>query len=382
MTIIKRLLVSVISLALLSGCWDSKEIEKMAYVTALGFDYVDGKYKAYAQILNFANIAKNESLEIGKVVPVWIGLGEGRTVSEAASSLYSTAQERVFWGHVRTIVCSENLLKQEGKIQQVYSTVNRYREIRYNVLIYGTKESIAKIFALKSLLNAAPIESILSTPQKVYEQFSIIKPEYGYKVIADSSEGSGSVIIPSLAIDTGTWLEDEKKKSLLKTNGAFMLRHNKLLGWMSEEDLRGVRWLQRDIDRVPTNVPNTEDPIANVVIIKPRHAIVTKVVKGEVQYNVKVSANIYLNELIEPTPNATLKRDTAKVIASEIRNSYNKGLAIQSDVLNLENSLFRSNIKKWKELQPNNEFLLTEDSLHDIEVKVHIIHSGKYKSSK
>ncbi|OAB40200.1 Ger(x)C family spore germination protein [Paenibacillus antarcticus] len=383
MSILKRLLISVLALAVLSGCWDSKEIENMAYVTALGFDYEDGKYKAYAQVLNFSNIAKNESAETGKNVPTWIGQGEGHTISESVDSLYATAQQRVFWGHVRTIVCSENLLKQATKIQDVYSAVNRYREIRYNILVYGTKEPIAKLFAIKSLLNYSPIESILSTPEQVFKQFSIIKPVYGYKFIANSTEGSGSCILPSLSIDKKTWLEDAKKIPLLRMNGAYMLRNLKLLGWLSEEDLKGARWLERGINRVPTNVPDTEDPKANVVIIKPHNAITSKVVDGKVQYNVKVSVEAYLNELLEPLSSATIKKETAKVIVAQIRSTYMKGLAIKSDVLNLEDSLYRSNNKKWKELhQHEDTFLLTEDSLQDIEVKVHIIHAGKYKTKR
>lgn len=383
MRMLRILLGSIICLALLSGCWDSKEIDKMAYVTALGFDYVDGKYKAYAQVLNFANIAKNEGAEMGKVVPVWIGEGEGMTISEATSSLYATAQERVFWGHVRTIVFSNNLLKEPNKMQEAYKAINRYREIRYNILIYGTKEPISTIFALKSLLNASPIESILSTPQQVFKQFSIIKPTYGYKVIADSTEGNGSVIIPSLAIDKDTWKEDEKNKSLLRINGAYLLSHNKLNGWLSEEELKGTRWLGKDIDRVPTNIPDSEDPIGNVVIIKPHNVINPKIVNDQVLYNLKISAEVYLNEISEPLPNAVIKKETAKVMESQIRKTYKKGLEIKSDVLNLEESLFRSNNKIWKKLhQERGDFILTEDSLHDIEVKIHIIHSGKYKQTK
>lgn len=384
MNILKRLLGCVISLALLSGCWDSKEIEKMAYVTALGIDYVDGEYKTYAQVLNFANIAKNEAMEIGKAVPTWIGQGKGKTVSQAVSSLYDTAQERVFWGHVRTIVFSENLLKSGEKIQEAYSSVNRYREIRYNILIYGTKEPIAKIFALKSLLNFSPIESILSTPEQVFEQFSIIKPKYLYKVIADSTEGSGSTMIPSLSIDKKTWLEDEEEKPLLKMNGAYLLSHNKYLGWLSSEDLKGARWVQKGIDRVPTNVPETGEPMISIVIIKPRNVIIPKIVDGEVQYNVKITVEAYLDEVIEPLSDTIIKKETAKELISQIRKTYEKGLSIKCDALNLEDSLYRSNSKKWNELHKGNAsaFLLTKDSLQDIEVKVHVIHSGKYKFNK
>ncbi|HEY2493188.1 MAG TPA: Ger(x)C family spore germination protein [Paenibacillus sp.] len=378
---LRRLFGIFISLALLSGCWDSKEIQNIAYVTALGFDYVDGKYKAYAQVLNFSNIAKTEALEIGKIVPSWIGQGEGKTVTESMSSLYSTSQQRVLWGHVRTIIYSENLLKQT-KIQNIYSAINRYREIRYNILMYGTKEPITKIFAQKSLLNFSPIESILSTPEQVYSQLSFIKPVYGYEVIADSNEGGGSCMLPSLAIDNKTWLEDEKKKSMLKMNGAYMLKNHKLAGWLSEEDLKGSRWLDRDLERTLTNVPDTEDPVATVVLINPHNAITPIIVDGKVHYDVKITVRAYLDELIESISEPNLEKETAKVLVSQIRNTFNKGLTIKSDVLNLENSLYRSNPHKWHELHHEKEdaFLLTKDSLHNVEVKVHFIHSGKYKS--
>lgn len=381
MSILKRLLGCIISLALLSGCWDAKEIEKMAYVTALGIDYVDGQYITYAQVLNFSNIAKNEAMEVGKAVPTWIGQGKGKTVSQSVSSIYNTAQERVFWGHVRAIVFSENLLKSGEKIQEAYSSVNRYREIRYNILFYGTKEPIAKLFALKSLLNFSPIESILSTPQQVFEQFSIIKPKYVYKLIADSTEGSGSNMIPSLSIDKKVWLEDEEEKPLLKMNGAYLLSHNEYLGWLSADDLKGARWLQKGIDRIPTNIPDSKEPMANVVIIKPRNAIIPKIVDGEVQYNVKITVDAYLNEVMEPLSDTIIKIETAKELVSQIRKTYEKGLSIKSDTLNLEDSLYRSHSKKWNELHKGNpsSFVLTKDSLQDIEVKVHVIHSGKYK---
>jgi spore germination protein KC len=383
MIILKRLLGSVISLALLSGCWDSKDIEKMSYVTALGVDYVDGKYITYAQVLNFANIAKTESMELGKVVPVWIGRGEGNTVAKSVSALYSSAQERIVLGHVRTIVVSENLLQVGSRIEEVYITANRFREVRYNILVYGTKEPIAKLFALKSILNFSPIESILSTPEDIYKQYSSIKPVYGFKFIADTTEGSGSCMLPSLSIDKESWSEDEKKTPLLKLSGAYILSHHTLRGWLSAEDLKGSLWLQRSTIRVPTNIPDTDNPVAGGIILKPRYAISPKIIGGEVQYNVKVTVDFLLSELIDPVPDSTIKKETANVIISQIRNTYKKGLEIESDVLNLENTLFRSNNKKWKEIHPNKEtFELTEDSLHEIEVKVQVIHSGKYKSRK
>jgi hypothetical protein len=42
----------------LSGCWDMKSIQDTNYVAALGFDFQDGKYVVYAQLLDFSNVSK------------------------------------------------------------------------------------------------------------------------------------------------------------------------------------------------------------------------------------------------------------------------------------------------------------------------------------
>lgn len=95
------ILLCIALLFLLTACWGSKDVQNIAYVTAIGFDYENGKYISYVQVLNFTNIAKGEKTEVGKNVPTWIGKGEGITVTESLSNIYSTSQLRIFWGHVK-----------------------------------------------------------------------------------------------------------------------------------------------------------------------------------------------------------------------------------------------------------------------------------------
>ena len=98
-------------LLVLPGCWNSKDIQTMDYATAIGVDYQDGKYITYVQFLNFSIVGRNENVQVGKAFPNWIARGEGETLSQSLSSIYATSQMRVFWGHVKAIVCSESLLK-------------------------------------------------------------------------------------------------------------------------------------------------------------------------------------------------------------------------------------------------------------------------------
>lgn len=46
------LIIVLITLIFLTGCWSRKEINELAITSALGFDYVDDQYVISTEILN------------------------------------------------------------------------------------------------------------------------------------------------------------------------------------------------------------------------------------------------------------------------------------------------------------------------------------------
>ncbi|RAV21183.1 Ger(x)C family spore germination protein [Paenibacillus contaminans] len=370
---------STVLLLLQTSCWNSKDIQNMAYVTAVGFDYENGKYMTYVQVLNFSNVAKGEAAEVGKNVPTWIGKGEGVTVTESFNSIYATSQLRIFWGHVKAIVASERFLKNSARVREAYDMANRYREIRYNILIYGTKEPLRNIFAQKSNLNMSPLETLLATPAQTYSQRSYILPLYGYKMIAQFNEPAGAALLPSITLDQRSWTEDLKERTMFKIDGGYFLNGQQFNGWLSEQDLEGYRWLQKKLQRSPINIPDDDSPDAAIVLIKPKPSIHHEVRNGKAYFHVKLSIQAFVDELIRNRSKKEIEAGAAKVIEDQIRKTYEKGLQIKADVLGLGSCLYRDNPKMWHEMQDEGDFALDKDSLDRIEVKVKLQHSGKYK---
>ncbi|MCS7462310.1 Ger(x)C family spore germination protein [Paenibacillus doosanensis] len=379
MSKLKLLLGCLLCVLSLTGCWNSKDIQNMAYVTALGLDYQDGKYITYVQVLNFSNVAKTENSQIGNVIPVWIGRGEGKTVTESFNAIYATSQIRVFWGHVKAIVCTENILHRGDRMKEAYDMLNRYREIRYNILLYGTKEPLQDIFAQKSILNLSPLDTIMYTPAQIFSQRSYILPVYGFKLIAQYNEAGNPAMLPSLTIDKEGWREDYKVKSMLKINGAYFFRKQQMIGWLSESDLQGYRWLQRKLERSPIMIPNERNPSAAVVLLHPTAKIKPVFENGKPYYNIRLKIEAYLDELAKEIPEKEIEKQASKVVEQQIRYTYKKGLQIRSDVLKLDQSLYREYPDKWHELHQSREFILEEDSLKQIHVQVELLHTGKYK---
>lgn len=373
------ILLCIALLFLLTACWGSKDVQDVAYVTAIGFDFQDGKYISYVQVLNFSNIAKGEKTEIGKNIPTWIGRGEGKTITESLSNIYSTSQLRLFWGHVKSIVVSEHFLEQEKRMKNVYDTINRYREIRYKVLFYGTKEPMRNIFSQKSNLNMAPLETLLESPMISYSQRSYIAPEYGYKIFARLDEPPGITTLPSISIEKKSWTEDKKPRPMFRINGAYLFREHKLKGWLSEKNLEGHRWIQRELRRTTINIPNNEDPVAAIVLVKPKPHVQYVIRNGKVFFNIKLSIHAYVDELIYDYSKKDIEEASSQVIEKQIRETYEKGLLIKADVFNLTEHLYRKNPKAWHLMYNKNRFILDKKSLNRIDVSVHLQHSGKYK---
>ncbi|RKN79103.1 Ger(x)C family spore germination protein [Paenibacillus ginsengarvi] len=379
MKIRRAVALSLCLLLLTTGCWNSKDIQNMAYVTALGFDYEDGKIVTYVQVLNFMNIAKGEAMEIGRIVPNWIGKGEGRSVTESLNSIYTTSQLRIFWGHIKAIVMTEKYMQDDDRIKETYDFINRYREIRYNILLYGTKESVRDLFAMKSLLNMSPIESAMDTPSQMYSQRSFILPVYGFKILAQFNEPAEYAMLPSLSIDSKSWTEDKKNKPLFKIDGAYFFNDYKLAGWLTEDDLEGARWLQKKLERSAIHVPGKRNIDAALVLIKPKPSVHHIVQDGKARFRIKLTIQGYVDELVDNISKKEIEDHAAKVLQTEMRHTFQKGLDIKADVLQLGEVLYRENPKLWKSLSEGGQFILNEDSLDSVDVRVNLQHSGKYK---
>lgn len=364
-------------LILLPGCWNAKLIQEMSYITAIGIDFKDGQYYTYGQVLSFSNIAKSEGTQIGKKTPVWVGKGVGKTPTEAMISLYNTSQMPVFWGHVKAVILTENVMKKN--ITDVFDIMNRYREIRYNIWSFGTDQSIEEVLTVKSILNLAPILTILENPYDSYKQNSRILPVYMFKFIAATKEPGETAYLPSITITKNEWKADEKKSSMLKINGAYFFQGNQYLGKLSDTEMLGIRWLTQRGIRHHLTVPSSENPMATLILLRPRVKIKPTFEGDQVRYQVKVKVSGYVDELLEDAPEPELEAKAAKLIKQQIMETYKYGLGIKADVLELNERLYRKYPRKWNELQQSKKFFLTEDSLQSIDVKVNIKHTGKYK---
>ncbi|RJE88484.1 Ger(x)C family spore germination protein [Paenibacillus sp. 1011MAR3C5] len=376
----KQIGIFILICLLTGGCARLPEIQNMAYATAIGVDYVNGKWIAYAQILNFATVARTEQVALGKSVPVWVGEGKGDTLALALTDVGRTAQLRLFWGHVKVVVMSENAMRLG--VNNVYGTINRYREVRYNVLVYGTKRPIKDILTQKSILNLSPLDTAMFTTSQMSSVQSIVLPVTGNRIIAYLNEKGQAAYIPSIDFDDVDWTEDKKPKPMYMISGAYFFRDLKMTDWMSAEELMGVRWSDERLERTPIEVDRDGEAVATIMFEHPKMRIRPYVEDGEPRFDIRVSTDGYVMEIVQDTDMEKLSRFAEEDIRKEIELTYRNGLRIKSDPFGLGQLLYRNKPKEFRRIIAGKPYFLKHDSIKKIDVRVHLMTTGKYKGTK
>jgi spore germination protein KC len=369
----KFVLLAIIgAIGLLSGCWNIKEIQDVNYVTAIGIDFNQERktFTVFAQILDFSNVAKLETGFPDKSPPIWVGKSEGKTIQDAIDSLTTDAQQRLFWGHISVIVLSEQVLK--NCLKQSIDFVNRYREIRYNIWLFSTRDKIDNIFRTKSFFKLSALSNILHEPNELYRQRSYILPIHFFEYLAEASTPNQTVYIPSISLSDEHWKADHKPKELLKISGAHFLINNRLMGWLPESKLTGMRWLEKEVQRSQVTVLKKDEPIASIMVENLR--ISAKKKEGEKIW-LRVRGKGIMNEKLSSASLKTIERKTEKVIASEILRTYRQGLKIHADVLGVNNWLEG---RKWI----GKKTIVFPYEIAKLDVDINIISTGKLKNKE
>ncbi|NOU72698.1 Ger(x)C family spore germination protein [Paenibacillus sp. LMG 31458] len=363
------LLITLCCMICLSGCWDNKNIQDLLYATAIGVDYKNNLYEVYIQTVSFGNIAKSDNGGGGSSPQVYVGKGSGNTLSLALGNIYDTVQRRIFWSHVRTYLLTESAMQSGG--EDYFDNLKRYREFRYTPWIFGTKGSIEDIFKTSSFFQMSPITTLLGQPEENYIQKSFIKPLQAQEYQINLNEPGETAIVPTLTIDKTAWQSTKKSEDKLKINGVFVVRKNGFQGWMANNQLKGLRWMEKDTVRSPIEIKP-----AIISLEKPKSKITVTEQDGKTIFNIEVKVKGNIVDLLDSHPSEQeMEKEAEEKIKNEIRSTFEEGLRIEADIYNFRNVMFKKKMENWQDIE------LTSSSLNQINVHVYIQHTGELKKT-
>lgn len=99
----KKIIIMLISIMLLTSCYDNVELDDLSIITSIGIDYIDNKY-----IVNYEILNDNKSDNSTELLSYTIN-GYGNNISEAFLDANKRVNKRAYFAHVKLMVLSENI---------------------------------------------------------------------------------------------------------------------------------------------------------------------------------------------------------------------------------------------------------------------------------
>src|SRR5699024_9130846 len=148
----------ILILLLLSGCWNNSELDERALVHGTGFDVnkETGQLDAYVEIVKPSQ-GEGETFSSNENLVLQI---ETETPLDGARELIRYAKRRLYFGHTRLWIVSEDLAKE--RFAPIFDVVRRDQMNRLNSFLFITKDDIGDVFSTPTLYENLTSDEIVS----------------------------------------------------------------------------------------------------------------------------------------------------------------------------------------------------------------------------
>lgn len=373
----KRIFCLMLSVLILSGCWDTQESERMLYTLGIGVDYQDGQYELYVQIVNFLQVAKTEEPK-GEAEQSAVGRAKGKTIDEAIFNLYNTMDEKVNWGHLAYVILSEEFLKA-GKTKEVIDMLTRFNDTRYHIYFYSTNENLTEVLLMVPIIKTAITLSQLSRPSNAYAQDSFVEPLDMRQLIIGINEPSHEVKVPYITVIKNFETVADKTNTI-KLSGVGVITPDSFKGFITGYDANGLQWMNPKTKRgnITFLLHDSDDNSSASAALTNVGVKVKPVIEDDaIKFDINVNLTATVSSITEDMSTNELKKLIAEKVKQEIEKTYQVGLEKDVDIYRLSEHAYRKENKAWKKHEEAGKIQLNEDSIRSLHVKVNEMKAGR-----
>lgn len=347
---------------ILGGCWDLREINEIGLVTAVGIDKgtEPNRYAVTVQIANQSTEGSGGSESGGKSKSeMWIGTEEGDSLFDAARKLSSVSSRRIMWAHNNVVIIGESLAR-EGIIP-VIDFFTHNPELRMKSAVAVSNGDAKKYIAAK-----AGMESPSGVSYILLESYRSLSAEsvesHMLDVSADLKNQYSNPLITVIDMKKLPKQSGDGDKSgggteTVKMTGAAVFKRDKMVGWLSPEETRGVSWILNETKSTAVAVTDLEYGNKNVTVethdVKAK--INTKVMNGMPEVSISVSGrgDIVEEDGITSQSINEVKDSVAVLVSKKIEDEIKNSLEViqkkyMVDVLGFAVIVHTQNNKEWE----------------------------------
>ncbi|MEG6566712.1 Ger(x)C family spore germination protein [Thermoanaerobacterium saccharolyticum] len=286
----KKVLILFVVLSLfLTGCWDKREINELAFVQGIGMDIDKDKMcNITVQVLKPANLATSSGGGGGGAAagkPYEVYSSRGVDFAKAFSNFNTELSRTLFLQHNEIIFIGENLARSGIYSMLDFVTRNpEFRRTSYLVVVSGG--TIDDLMKLSKSVEKYPYREILGMIQNQKNTSSAYVCDINHFVETLETE-EVQPIVGRLEI-----VKKDGKPQHARFVGAAAFKYDKMVGLLTEQETKGIMWMDNLIKNTSLVVdkgPKGDKTHISFTIIKANSSITPKVNGEDVSFDVKIN---------------------------------------------------------------------------------------------
>lgn len=304
--VIAVLLIIVVTLFSLTGCWDRKELNELGIVVAIGIDKIDssGKFLLTSQVVRPSALKKQQGGSSNE--PTYeVVVTEGDTIYEAIRNTVKEFDRRSFFSHIKVIVVSEAIARKS--MAEIIDFVSRTHEIRkISWLMVAQGVEAGKVLEIKhgiENVQATYMEGIIKRQRVNFETTTNNVIDFIKRMTGEGINPVTGVfnVISSKGVSQGG--KGTQTGEALILSGTAVYKKDKLAGFLNNQDTIGLNLVVGSAKRGIIEVPalKNKDKKISIEIKKVESKIKSKIADGKVRINVNLKLRGNITEVEDGT---------------------------------------------------------------------------------
>ena len=370
------LLIILISGIVTTGCWNYREVDKLAIVAGVAIDKgIKNQFQMTVEIIQVS--AGRDTNITSKTITM-----EGKTIFDAARNVISVSGKRLYWSHAKVIILSKEIAS-EG-VSKAVEWYNRDSETRQDVHILISEGASAKEI-LKGQGTTEDIKSFV-LDEMIKNQVSLSKaPIIDILTFDIESKTKGiSSIIPTVN------LKKTDEKMIPQIMGTAIIKNDKLVGYLNGNETKTLNFIRNELKAgvlIGEMQANDVPTIVSLEIFK-NETKVTPVVDGEnIEMNLNIDTIVAIDELqgteniFDDEGRKKLEQSAETELKKQIETLIKKvELDYDADIFGFGETLREDNVQVWNSVGDSWEEVF-KDLKVNVNTKVHIKNSALLSKS-
>lgn len=375
-----KILIIIILLFSLCGCYNYRELNEIAIVSAIGIDKTDDGYKMAVQIMNTKKEGQDTNSS-GSQPKFIVYTAEGKTIQGILRDFVLESPRRLYTTHLQLLVISEDLAK-DG-ISDILDWFARDSESRkqFYVLVSENNQTEDILNTLTSLetLNSKKITSNIDTDTRF---LGVAEQTTFENVLATYLNDKQELVLPSIRLegdsDAGeknSNIEQSSPKTQIFLSPLAVFKDDKMLGYLTKEESIAMSFIKNKLKSTVIDYKCSDNDYISSEIISSKTSLQPDISSNKPKVTIKINGKANINEINcdwDLENNETILKIN-KMLEQKIENIINDSIdsisqRFDSDIFGFKDLFYKKDPKYYKTIKDQ----LTDENLKKLDVKVEV----------